>query len=148
MTYRDLFTLVGLATLTPIACAAGPEEDIAARSGSFEVAFAAGDAAAIAALYTEDAVLLPDDGARIEGRAAAQSLWQAYIDAGVGDFDLNAVSFDVLGDTAIEDGTYSLSAPDGNGGRVNATGKYIVVWKNRDGAWFLHWDIWNSDPAG
>ncbi|MBS9718889.1 YybH family protein [Pseudohalocynthiibacter aestuariivivens] len=136
-----------IATSTVSFAHAGSAEDIAARVETFEAAFKSGDAAAVALHYTTDAALLAPDTARIDGRDAIQGLWQAYVDAGVVDLQLTTVDLEDLGNTANEIGTYTLTAPDGNGGMVQAGGKYIVVWKADDnGVWHLHWDIWNSTP--
>ncbi len=126
---------------------AGAADDIVGRAETFEAAFNSGDALAVASHYTEDAVLLAPDTSRIDGREAILGLWQAYVDAGVEDLQLTTVDLEELGETALEIGTYSLSAPDGNGGRVQASGKYVIVWKaDGEGVWHLHWDIWNSTP--
>ena len=126
---------------------AGAAEDIAERAETFEVAFNNGDAAAVASHYTENAVILATDTPRIDGREAILGLWQAYIDAGVKDLQLTTVDLEDLGETAHEIGTYTLSAPDGNGGVVEIGGKYVIVWKADDeGVWHLHWDIWNGTP--
>ena len=126
---------------------AGTAEDIASRTETFEAAFNSGDAAGVAGHYTEDAVVLAPDTPRLEGREAIQGIWQAYVDAGVTDLDLTTVNLEDMGGTANEIGTYTLTAPDGNGGTVQAGGKYIVIWKADDsGIWHLHWDIWNSTP--
>lgn len=126
---------------------AGAAEDIAARAVTFEAAFNGGDAAGVAAHYSEDAVVLAPDTPRIDGREDIQGLWQAYVDAGVKDLDLVTTDIQDLGNMANEIGTYSLMAPDGNGGMVEALGKYIVVWKkDGSGTWQLHWDIWNATP--
>jgi uncharacterized protein (TIGR02246 family) len=126
---------------------AGTAEDIAARSETLEAAFNSGDAAAVAAHYTEDAVILAPDTARLDGREAIQGLWQSFVDAGVTDLQLTMVNLDDLGDTANGLGTYTLTVPDGNGGTVQVGGKYIVVWKtDNNGVWQVHWDIWNSTP--
>ena len=101
----------------------------------------------MAAHYSVDGVILAPDTVRIDGREAIHGLWQAYVDAGVTDLSLTTVNLDEHGDTAYEIGSFSLSAPDGNGGMVQANGKYIIVWKKDvDGIWNLHWDIWNSNP--
>jgi len=142
---KTMVTAIAASTVT--FAYAGTAEDIAARSETFEAAFNSGDAAAVAAHYTTDAVLLAPDTARLNGREAVQGLWQSFVDAGVTDLQLTTVNLDDLGDTANELGTYTLTAPDGNGGTVQAGGKYIVVWKTDDsGVWHLHWDIWNSTP--
>ena len=131
----------------PVAAFAGAAEEIAVRSEMFEAAFNAGDAAGVAALYTEDAVIMAPDTPRMDGRAAVQGLWQGFIDAGVTGLDLVTSEVEEFGDTANELGTFTLTAPDGEGGTVTLNGKYIVVWKRADGGdWHLDWDIWNLTP--
>ena len=44
-----------------------------------------GDAAAVAAHYSDDAALLPPDAVRVDGRAGIQDAWQRLIDADVRD---------------------------------------------------------------
>ena len=122
---------------------------IAASAERFEAAYNSGDAAAMAALYTPDGAVLPPDTARIDGREGIQALWQGYMDAGVEDLALETVELEAHGASASEVGTFTLTAPDGAGGRVTAGGKYIVLWqRGEDGIWRLHRDIWNGSPAG
>lgn len=126
-----------------------PAARIATVGEQFEAAYASGDGAAVAALYTPDAVVLPPGMARIDGRAGIAEMWQGFIDAGVRDLDLETVELEVHGQTASELGTFTLTAPDGEGGRVEAGGKYVVLWRRgEDGVWRLDWDIWNENPAG
>ncbi len=105
-----------------------------------------GDAAGVAAHYTDDAALLPPEAARIDGREGIQGFWQALIDAGVRDVALTTQEVDDFGDVANEVGTISATAPSEDGGRVQLAGKYVVVWKRGgDRTWRLHRDIWNFD---
>ena len=105
-----------------------------------------GDAAGVAAHYTDDAALLPPDSARIDGREGIQGAWQTLIDADVRDVVLTTEEVDVFGDVANEVGTIRATAPGENGGRVQWVGKYVSVWKRGgDGTWWLHRDIWNFD---
>ena len=105
-----------------------------------------GDAAGVAAHYTDDAALLPPEAARIDGREGIQGVWQALIDADVRDVALTTQEVDVFGDVANEVGTISATAPSEDGGRVQLAGKYVAVWKRGgDGTWRLHRDIWNFD---
>ncbi len=105
-----------------------------------------GDAAGVAAHYTDDAALLPPEAARIDGREGIQGVWQALIDADVRDIALTTQEVDVFGNVANEVGTISGTAPSEDGGRVQLVGKYVAVWKRAgDDTWRLHRDIWNFD---
>jgi ketosteroid isomerase-like protein len=68
------------------------------------------------------------------------------LDAGVGDISLATQEVEEAGDSAVEVGAISATAPGDGDARVTLTGKYIVVWR-RDGGgnWRLHRDIWNFD---
>ncbi len=106
-----------------------------------------GDAAGVAAHYTDDAALLPPETGRIDGREEIQGYWQGRIDAGVRVVALTTKEVDNFGDVANEVGTISATAPGKDGGRVQLTGKYVAVWKRGgDGTWRMHRDIWNFDP--
>ena len=139
--YLSAGILAGAATMV----IAGTAEEIEQNDLAWEAAFNSGDAAAMAALYTEDAVLLPPDGAMVKGRDAVQVFWQGFIDAGLSNGDLVNVAIEEDGDTATQIGTFTIDVPDGNGGTVVFAGKYIIVWKTGDdGVKRIHWDIWNA----
>ena len=106
----------------------------------------AGNAAGVAQLYTEDAVLMPPGAAQLDGRDAIQQYWQGLLDAGVGDVSLATQEVEDAGNSAVEVGTISATAPGDGDARVSLTGKYIVIYR-RDGGgnWRLHRDIWNFD---
>lgn len=117
-----------------------------AANAKFVEAFNRGDAAAVAALYTDDATLLPPSSDLIRGRQGLQDFWSAAMKAGLKDVALTTV--DVWGseDTACEIGKYSVTVqPEGQERRADS-GKYLVVWKRQtDGSWKLQADIWNSN---
>ena len=118
---------------------------IAAANENFMATFKRGDAAGMAALYTENGQLLPPNSDFVTGRQAIQALWQSVMDMGIKDAKLETVEFEGHGDTAIEVGKYTLS---GEGGQVMDSGKFVVIWKQEGGQWKLHRDIWNSSmPA-
>ena len=67
------------------------------------------------------------------------------MDMGIKSVKLEIVEVEGHGDTAIEVGKYTLQ---GLGRKPLDTGKYIVIWKQVDGQWKLHRDIFNSSmPA-
>ena len=106
----------------------------------------AGNAAGVADLYTEDAALMPPGAARLDGRDAIQQFWQGMLDAGVGEISVATQEVEEAGNSAVEVGIISATAPGDGDARVTLSGKYIVVWR-RDGGgnWRLHRDIWNFD---
>lgn len=108
-------------------------------------AAAKGDAAALSALYAEDAMVFPSNSDIVKGNAAIRKFWQGFIDTGVKNVALNTLEVDVLGDTAIEVGTYASTGVDG---KAVDKGKYIVVWKRVGSDWKIHRDIFNTSmPA-
>ena len=117
-------------------------------SERFTTAFNSGDGASVAALYTEDGMLLPPDAKPVNGRQNIQKFWQETFDAGVTGITIEIVESGARGDTAYEIGTYSLKAPGENDKLVTVFGKYVVVWQyDTDGQWRLHRDIWNHTPV-
>ncbi len=104
-----------------------------------------GDAAAAAALYTEDGKFLAPNADFLSGRAAIQGFFQGAIDGGIKGLNLTTLELEIQGDSAHEVGTYELVA---DGGVVADSGKFIVIWKRVDGNWRLHRDMINtSRPA-
>ena len=114
---------------------------ITAANEDFMAAFNRGDAAGIAALYTVNGQVLPPNGDFVTGKEAVQAVWQAIMDMGIKEAKLETVEVEDHGDTAIEVSKYTLK---GDEGQVLDTGKYIVIWKQQNGDWKLHRDIFNS----
>ena len=105
-----------------------------------------GDAAGVAAHYTDDAAVLPPGAARIDGRAGIQDVWQSLIDADLRDVAMTTEEVDVFGNVANEVGAISATAPGKDGVRDRLAGKYVAVWKRMsDDTWRMHRDIWNFD---
>jgi ketosteroid isomerase-like protein len=103
-----------------------------------------GDAAGIAALYSNSARLLPPDTEMIEGRPAIQAFWQAMLDSGVTGASFETVDVEEAGSNlAREVGTVTVQVQQGTE-TVTVRGKYVVIWKQEDGVWKLDVDIWNN----
>jgi len=118
---------------------------IAAANENFMAALKRGDAAGLAALYTENGQVMPPNGDFVTGRQAVQRFWQALMDMGIKEAKLEIIEVEGHGDTAIEVSTFTLQ---GEGGQLLDKGKYIVIWKQEEGQWKLHRDIFNSSmPA-
>jgi len=107
-----------------------------------------GDGAAIAALYTEDATLLPPDSDMVKGRAGIEAFWKGGLQMGIKEALLTTVVVSGAGDLAYEIGRFALKVQPEGKEVIEQKGKYVVVWKKAaDEVWKLHVDIWNSGPA-
>jgi uncharacterized protein (TIGR02246 family) len=121
------------------------QDTIAIANNNFMAAFKRGDVAGLADLYTENGQVLPPNGDFVTGRQALQMFWQALMDMGIKEVKLETVEVEEIDGTAIEVAEYTLL---GEGGQALDKGKYIVIWKQEDGQWKLHRDIFNSSmPA-
>ena len=125
-----------------------PQEDIAkiqetivAANAKFMEAFNNGDAAGVAASYTEDGQLLPGNSDFVTGTQAIQNFWQGVMDMGIKSGKLETIEVGGIGKIAYEVGKYTLFA---EGDQMLDQGKYIVIWKQVEGEWKLHRDIWNT----
>lgn len=111
----------------------------------FMEAFQRGDAAGIAALYTDEAKLLPPGNQMTSGRKAIESFWQGAMNMGIKEAKLETVGIEAASDLAYEVGRFALTVQPERGERTTLTGKYVVVWKKQGGTWKLHADIWNTN---
>ena len=106
-------------------------------------AFKKGDAAAVAALYTEDAYVLPPGSAMVKGRAAIEAFWRQAAQQ-MSDAKLTTVDVLPLGRSAAREiGTVTLKTKSQPPQEV--VGKYLVVWRKIGRDWKLATDIWNTD---
>lgn len=120
--------------------------DIESVAADWEAAVRAGDAAAVAALYSADATLLPDGAEPLSGSEAIQQFWAGFIAEIPAGATLNLETVEVhgSGNLAYEIGRFTLNAA----GETIDSGKYLVVWQREpDGTWKLHVDTWNRNEA-
>ena len=115
----------------------------------FMEAFERGDAASVAALYTEDAVALPPDGPMVSGRAMIEDFWRGLMSAGARSANLETLRLAGSGDVLHEVGRATITIRPEGGETNTLTVKYVVVWE-RDPAGHLALavDMWNGESAG
>ncbi len=119
--------------------------EIRAANERFVAANNAGDAAAVAAMYTDDAILYPPNGEPLAGGPEEiATFFQGAFDAGIERVILETIEAVGMGDAAVEVGRLTLLSADG---ATIDRGSYMVLWKKTDAGWKLHRDIWNSDLA-
>jgi uncharacterized protein (TIGR02246 family) len=106
-------------------------------------AFNKGDAAAVAAMYTEDAYVLPAGAPMVHGSVGIQAFW-GQASQQLGDVKCTTVDVKPLGRSAAREiGTCTFKSK----GATPQDGalKYAVVWQKENGQWKLLTDIWNMD---
>lgn len=118
---------------------------IAAGNTKFMAAFQRGDAAGVAACYTDDGQLLPPNGEPMTGTDSIAAFWQGAMAMGIKDAKLETRQVEARGDLAVEIGQYTLTIQPEGADTMTDVGKYIVVWKDDGGTWKLHLDIWNTN---
>ena len=117
--------------------------DISKVTAEWQAAYNAGDGAAIAALYTEDGMLMPPNSAPVDGREAIAAFWTQAVAAG-GSTELTTKEVYGSGDMAVEIGMYSGTNADGT---HSDHGHFAVIYKKVDGKWMMYRDMWNSDMS-
>jgi len=118
-------------------------EAIDAISAKWQAAYDAGDGAAIAALYSKDAVLHPPNSAPVHGAEAIEVFWSAAASTG-GTTELTTEEVYSMGDTAVEIGMYTGTNADGSHADH---GHFTVIYQKMDGKWMMLRDMWNSDMS-
>jgi uncharacterized protein (TIGR02246 family) len=116
---------------------------IAKLNDAWVAAFNKGDAQAVAAMYAEDAYVLPPGSDIVKGRAAVEAFWRQAAQQ-MGDAKLTTLDVLPLGrNAAREIGTVTLKTKSQPPQEV--VGKYAVVWRKIGGRWKLATDIWNTN---
>lgn len=118
---------------------------IAASNATYGTAFATGDSVAFIAHYTSDACINPSNMPKMCGAQSISAFFNGAYKMGIRGIKLTTA--EVMGgkDGVIETGSYEILADK------NVTidkGKFMVMWKEENGKWKMHRDIWNTDmPA-
>jgi len=121
---------------------AAARQAIEASNRAYGDNFALGDPTAFAHHYASDASIFPTHFPRMTGTAAINAFFAgAY---GMGVRYIRLTPDEVLGgpELVVETGNYELLA---EADVLLDKGKFIVVWKQENGAWKMFKDIWNSD---
>jgi ketosteroid isomerase-like protein len=118
---------------------------IAASNKMYGESLAKNDSATFIGSYTADAVLMPPNMPAMSGSAGIAAFFRASYNMGMRGLEITTTELIGGADGVSEIGTFALK--DGAGNTLDK-GKFIVVWKNDNGTWKMHRDIFNSDaPA-
>jgi uncharacterized protein (TIGR02246 family) len=124
------------------------EAAIRAVQNSWYKAYNAGDGAAVAALYAEDAVLSAPGAPASRGVAAIREYFAKdaakFNASGLTGVEAPTSDVGVSGDLAWQGDAYKVT--DKSGATVDV-GKTLTVFQRKAGKWMIIRDTWNSDTA-
>jgi ketosteroid isomerase-like protein len=97
-------------------------------------------------IYTANASILPPGSPMISGRQAIKDFWSNLIQsANAKSAVLASVEVTEAGDGIVEIGRATLTVQPEGGAAAEMEVKYVVYWRQEDGLWKWHIDIWNQN---
>ena len=138
------FVSIVLLSASPAWTAGSIRSEIEAANKIFEANFSRSDARGLAALYTDNAQMMPAGSDFVTGTVAIGQFWQGAFDAGMKSVSLVTMEVEKQGDTAYEVGKLEIRGADGT---VLDNAKYVVIWKKVGPSWKLHRDIWTTSAV-
>jgi len=148
MRFTSLLLLLGPLVSGPVLRAQTSAADSAAihqLGRQFSAAYMRGDAAAMADLYTSDAVIFPERSEWITGREAITRYWTLRPGRRITRHVVTPNRIIVDGDHAYDYGTFESAGERDGIAWGPSPGKYVVVWRRDKGGWRMQLDIWNSN---
>jgi uncharacterized protein (TIGR02246 family) len=121
------------------------KDEIQAAQDRLAEAVSARDADRAAALYTDEARLIPQGAPACTDRSAIAAFFAGAFENGIA--AARFITDEVDGDDAqaTEIGRYELYAvPPGSERILAANGRYLVVWRKVGGEWRMHRDMFNT----
>lgn len=109
----------------------------------FSQYYMSGDAAKIAACYTSDGKIFPNDSDIIEGTSKLEKWWTVPKTIKILRHKITPVEIRILGDYAHDFGYYEGETLKADGSKSSWRGKYVIVWQKVEGEWKIYLDIWN-----
>jgi ketosteroid isomerase-like protein len=141
-----LLTLTGFFLALPAWAQQAAPEALHKPNRDFAAALNAKDVAAILQTYSDDAIVMPPNAEPIKGKAGIEAFWKGMIDQGLTVTSIYATASSSAGAWGYESGIAELSVKPGFGSPALDTIKYVTVLKkDKDGAWKIVQDIWNSN---
>ena len=135
------FAFAGCAPKAPVADSGADVAAVESAAAGWEQAYNDKNADAVAAIYAEDAQLLPQGAPAVNGRAAIREHYANEIATAWAKISVVSDANGVAGDWAWRSGTWSVeTAPP-------VSGKYLDVWHRTAEGWRLYRDIFNLDAA-
>ena len=108
--------------------------------------FAKGNYDAFDQIYTENSNILPPGAPMISGRTAIKEFWASAIASlSAKSVVLSSVDVTLAGDGIVEIGKAVLTLQPEGQAAMDVELKYVVHWRQEEGLWKWHTDIWNMN---
>jgi ketosteroid isomerase-like protein len=127
-------------TLVTSGCASRDEQLPESAVTALERAFNSGDAAACAAVYSDDAEIIPEDGPVVRGHEAITAFFKDQVAREIS-FGTETSFNTTRGDIGVEQGTYRIR--DVQRGLDVEYGEYLNVWRKVNGQWRAFRSMYN-----
>ena len=131
--------IVVKAASAPTAAAADGER----LAATFAAAYNSRDARQVAALYTEDAELIPPDGALVKGRAAIEGVFRAQLRI-LRVVDVTSLHAQFSGPIGFDTGRISISTQTANQGSDTVAGNYVTIYRLIGGQWKIAYHMFST----
>jgi ketosteroid isomerase-like protein len=144
---RAVFATLVLASSAAQAQGAPSDVDaIKEAAREFSAAYLRGDADALVALYTADAVIFPERSEAISGHDALRRYWTRRPGQKMTRHVLIPTRVEIDGRHAYDHGIYEIAGEREGKAWGPVRGKYLVVWRREPDGWKMQLDMWNSGP--
>lgn len=103
----------------------------------------ASDYEMIADSYTDNAKIFPNNTKILEGEDIIK-YWRLPEGFSTSYHKITQTEITVIEDTAYDYGYYEGKTKNTKGEERSWKGKYVIVWKKKEGNWKMYLDIWNN----
>lgn len=122
-------------------------QQILANIRAFSQHYINADYEKLAAAYTEDGKIFPNNADIIEGRTAIKDRWILPAGQRILQHRVYPAEIRITGKYAYDYGTYDgATFSESTGKTATWKGKYVIVWQKVNGDWKIYLDIWNRMP--
>ncbi|WP_394748148.1 YybH family protein [Spongiimicrobium salis] len=97
----------------------------------------------IAACYTKDAKIFPENSDIIEGQEPIRKYWVLPENVKITHHKIRPKEIKIIGNEAYDYGYYEGTTQTADGKKRSWEGKYVIVWRKEGADWKIYLDIWN-----